>query len=206
MMHTFTISLYLKRYKELKNMYSIPAPEEIKHYRTKLGKTQAELASNAGVSQSLIARIEKGTIDPRVSTLRKILNALKNEETTERITAREIMRSPVITVAPDEALKNVSKLMEEYNISQIPVVKNGVQIGGISEAKLVHEMTSGKDPTTLSTMKVKDIMSEGFPVVTANTDVDALSRLVDFNPCVLIVEKEKLVGIVTKSDVLKLVK
>ncbi len=96
--------------------------------------------------------------------------------------------------------------MEEHNISQIPVVRKGTQVGSISETRLVHEMTSGKDPSQLSSMKVKDIMGEGFPVVTSNTDADAISRLVEFNPCVLIVEREKLAGIVTKSDVLKLVK
>ncbi|MFQ5888358.1 MAG: CBS domain-containing protein [Candidatus Hydrothermarchaeales archaeon] len=187
-------------------MYSIPTPEELKQYRLRLGRTQAGLASKAQVSQSLIARIEKGTIDPRVSTLRKILNALKSEEKGERVTAKQLMRSPVIAVSPEDPLKKVSKLMEENNISQMPVVKKGVQIGSISEARVIHEMTSGKDPSQLSSMKVKDIMGGGFPIVTANTDAETLSRLVEFNPCVLVVEKEKLVGIVTKSDVLKLVK
>jgi predicted transcriptional regulator len=187
-------------------MNSIPTPEELRQYRIRVGKTQTELAKKARVSQSLIARIEKGSIDPRVSTLRKILKALKDEETGERVTARQLMRSPVITVASDDPLKKASKLMEKHNISQIPVVRNGVQVGSISEAKVIHEMTSGKDLSEFSSMNVNDIMGDGFPVVTANTDAETLSRLVEFNPCVLIVEKEKLVGIVTKSDVLKLVK
>ena len=187
-------------------MYTLPTPEEIRQYRLRIGKTQAGLAEQAKVSQSLIARIERGTIDPRVSTLRKILDALKNEEKGERVTARQLMRSPVITVSPEDHLKKASKLMEERDISQIPVVKNGVQVGSISEARVIHEFTSGKDLLSLSSMKVKDLMGGGFPIVTANTDVEILSRLVEFNPCVLVVEKEKLVGIVTKSDVLRLVK
>jgi predicted transcriptional regulator len=187
-------------------MYSIPNPQEIKQYRLRLGNTQAEIASKANVSQSLIARIEKGNIDPRVSTLQKILNALKDEERGDRITAKQIMRSPVITVSADDQLKKASKLMEENNISQIPVIRNGIQVGSISEARVIHEMTLGKELSEFSEMKVRDIMGEGFPVVTANTDLDTLSRLVEYNPCVLIVEKEKLIGIVTKSDVLKLVK
>lgn len=187
-------------------MFSIPTPEEIKQFRLRVDKTQTELAAKANVSQSLVARIEKGSVDPRTSTLRKILDALKEEESGERITARSLMRTPVLTVSADDPLKKASKLMEEHNISQIPVVRKGVQVGSISETRVVHEMTSGKDPSELSSMKVKDIMGDGFPVVTSNTDLEAISRLVEFNPCVLIVERERLAGIVTKSDVLKLVK
>ncbi len=187
-------------------MYSLPAPEEIRQFRLRVGKTQSEVAKKANVSQSLIARIEKGSIDPRVSTLRKILEALRDEEKTERITAKNLMRSPVISVSAADSLKKASKIMEQNNISQIPVVRKGAQVGSISEERLVHEMTSGKDPSKLSSMQVKDIMGGGFPVVTENTDLETLSRLVEFNPCVLIVEQEKLAGIVTKSDVLKLVK
>jgi predicted transcriptional regulator len=187
-------------------MYSTPTPDELKQYRLRLGKTQTELAAKAKVSQSLIARIEKGSIDPRVSTLRKILDALKEEEKGERITARQLMRSPVITVSAEDRINKASKIMEKFNISQIPVVRNGVQVGSISEAKVIHLMTSGKDISEVSSMKVRDIMGDGFPVVTANTALETLSRLVEFNPGVLIIEKEKLVGIVTKSDVLRLVK
>jgi predicted transcriptional regulator len=159
-----------------------------------------------GFSQSLIARIEKGSVDPRASTLRKILEALKDGEMGKRITAKELMRTPVITVSADDPLTKASRLMEEHSISQIPVVRNGVQVGSISEASVIHEMTSGKNPSNFKSTKVKEIMGDGFPVVTSNTDVETLSRLVEFNPCVLIVEKEKLKGIITKSDVLKLVK
>jgi predicted transcriptional regulator len=187
-------------------MYNLPTPEELRQYRLRVGQTQTELAKRAMVSQSLIARIEKGTIDPRVSTLKKILDALKDREGAERITAKNLMRAPVITVSPEDSLKKASKVMEDNNISQMPVVKNGVQVGSISEARVVHEMTSGKDISALSSMSVSDIMGDGFPIVTASTDVDTLSSLVEFNPCVLVVEREKLVGIVTKSDVLKLMK
>ncbi len=187
-------------------MYNLPTPDELRQYRIRVGKTQSELAHHARVSQSLIARIEKGTIDPRVSTLKKILDALRDGEGVERISAKDLMRKPVISVTPEESLKDASKIMEELNISQMPVLKDGVQVGSISEERLIHELTSGKEPNQLSKMKVKDIMGSGFPIVTFSTGVDTLSRLVEFNPCVLVVEKEKLVGIVTKSDVLKLVK
>ncbi|MHA1431033.1 MAG: helix-turn-helix domain-containing protein, partial [Candidatus Freyarchaeota archaeon] len=56
-------------------MFRLPTPEDIKRLRKKVGLTQTELAEKAGVSQSLIARIESGSVDPRLSTLQRILNA-----------------------------------------------------------------------------------------------------------------------------------
>ncbi len=187
-------------------MYNIPTSEELKRYRKRLGKTQTELAREANVSQSLIARIERGSIDPRVSTLKKIIQALKNQEQGITPSAKDLMRTPIISVSPEDPLKKAFKFMEENNISQMPVLKKGIQMGSISEESIIHEMTSGKDPSSLSNLKVEDIMGRGFPVVTPETDSETISRLVEFNPYVLVVEREKIVGIITKSDMLRLVK
>ncbi|MFZ8855537.1 MAG: helix-turn-helix domain-containing protein, partial [Thermofilaceae archaeon] len=54
----------------------IPTPEELRMLRLKAGLTQAEVARRAGVSQSLIARIESGNVNPRVSTLMRIYQAI----------------------------------------------------------------------------------------------------------------------------------
>ena len=48
----------------------IPTPEELRTRREALGLKQTELAKRAGISQSMVARIEAGNVDPRVSTLK----------------------------------------------------------------------------------------------------------------------------------------
>ncbi|MGP8331846.1 MAG: helix-turn-helix domain-containing protein, partial [Methanosarcinaceae archaeon] len=53
----------------------LPTPGDLKQKRTELCLTQSELAKRAGVSQPLIARIESGDVDPRLSTLWKIFEA-----------------------------------------------------------------------------------------------------------------------------------
>ena len=63
-----------------------PSPEEIKALRKKAKLTQQELAEKAGVSQSLIARIESGTVNPRLSTLIRIMKALEEYVESEIIT------------------------------------------------------------------------------------------------------------------------
>ena len=52
--------------------------EEIKKIRKKLGMTQTELANRAGVSQSLIAKIESARIDPTYTKTQKIFAALRD--------------------------------------------------------------------------------------------------------------------------------
>ncbi|MFB6186868.1 MAG: helix-turn-helix domain-containing protein, partial [Halobacteriaceae archaeon] len=55
----------------------LPTSQDIREKRQSLELTQSELADLADVSQPLIARIENGDVDPRLSTLRKIINALE---------------------------------------------------------------------------------------------------------------------------------
>lgn len=48
----------------------------VKRRRTKLGLTQAELGALVGWHGSRISRLESGTHEPRVTSLRKIAKAL----------------------------------------------------------------------------------------------------------------------------------
>lgn len=47
----------------------------VRYARRRGGMTQRELAAKAGIPQETIARIEKGRVDPRVSTLDRLLEA-----------------------------------------------------------------------------------------------------------------------------------
>lgn len=52
------------------------APPSIAKLRLQKGWSQAELARQAGTSQSYIGRLEQGKVDPQLSTIRKIAKAL----------------------------------------------------------------------------------------------------------------------------------
>ena len=72
--------------------------EEIKKIRKKLGMTQTELANRAGVSQSLIAKIESGRIDPTYTKTKKIFAALSELEKKEEIKAEQLMTAKIISI------------------------------------------------------------------------------------------------------------
>jgi len=185
-------------------MYELPTPKDIKKYRKQVELTQVELAKKAGVSQSLIARIEAGGVDPRLSTLKRILDAMRVEEIRD-VCAEDIVKTPVIHVSPEDTIGQASEIMEKHGISQLPVLEGDVQVGSISEAMVIKGMDLEKDLSRMSAKKISEIMNGGFPTVGKKTGVKALSKLLEMDPAVLIAEKGKVVGIVTKADVLKLI-
>jgi predicted transcriptional regulator len=53
------------------NQMEIPPPAELRAKRSQMGLKQADVARMAGISQSMVARSEAGSVDPRVSTLQR---------------------------------------------------------------------------------------------------------------------------------------
>lgn len=186
-------------------------PSEIRARRLELGLTQVQLAKLAGVTQAYIAKIEAGTADPTISIIEKILETLektaseKEKTASEKhVTAKEIMATPVISVKPDDKIERAAKLMNSYNISQLPVIDGDAQIGSISESTLMHQLTTGKDMSKLVRRSIKEIMESPFPTVSKDTDVETIYHLLEHGPAVLVVDRGKAVGILTKADALKL--
>lgn len=134
----------------------LPTPQDLRERRTTLELTQSDLADAADVSQPLIARIEGGDVDPRLSTLRRIVNALQEAE-GKVVRASDLMNETVISVAPDDAVHGAVELMEEEAYSQLPVLQNGVPVGSISQSDVVHAGENVGDHP------VSDVMSESFP-------------------------------------------
>jgi predicted transcriptional regulator len=179
-------------------------PSELRAMRTKLGLTQLQLAELAGVTQAYIAKIEAGTTDPRVSTLEKILKSLEKATHEKHITAEQIMATPIIAVRPDDRIEKAVRLMESYNVSQLPVLDGTAQVGSMSEATLIHKISAGEDMFKLVRSGVQEIMEDPFPTVGKDTDVDMVYHLLEHTSAVLIIDRGKPVGIVTKADILKL--
>lgn len=53
------------------------SPQQIRGARAMLGLTQANLAESAGISTTALNNIERGSADPKVSTLAAIQRALE---------------------------------------------------------------------------------------------------------------------------------
>ncbi len=175
--------------------------EEIKKRRKKLGITQKELAELVGVSQPMIARIESGSIDPKLSIVRKIFDVF-DEIGGRKTTVYDVMSSPVIGVDRRDNLEKAVTLMEKNNISQLPVFDGARIVGSISESNILRLIVEKGFSECLS-IKVEDVMSEPFPVVVPSTTLDRASRMLMENQALLVMENDRVLGIATKYDIMR---
>ncbi|TME34369.1 MAG: helix-turn-helix transcriptional regulator, partial [Chloroflexi bacterium] len=64
----------------------VSGPQILQYARRRAGLTQRQLAAATGVPQPTIARIERGTVTPRLTTLERLLHAAGAElETVPRL-------------------------------------------------------------------------------------------------------------------------
>lgn len=169
--------------------------EEIKKLRKKLGLTQKELSKISGVSQSAIAKIESGIMDPGFSVAKKLHDAMQKNSDSTVLKAKDIMKSPVTTISLNCKIEEVVALMKKKNYSQFPITNGNQVVGSISDNNLLDAIMK-KDA------KLNEIMSEAPPTVSKETPVEAIVGLLRHFPLVLVSEKGKSVGIITKTDVL----
>jgi predicted transcriptional regulator len=169
---------------------------QIRKIRKKLGLTQSQLSKQANVSQSLIAKIEAGRLDPTFSKAMKIFNTLTEISKHSGIKAKDVMTKKIITAKPDESITDVIRVMKRYNISQMPVMDDNNCTGVISESLILDALIENKGK------KVKDIMSEVPPIITSDTSLDLISQMLKFYQLVLVGERGRIKGILTKSDII----
>jgi predicted transcriptional regulator len=170
--------------------------------RKQAGLTQKQLADISGVSQSLIAKIESGNIDPAYSKASQILYTLANIKKKEREKAGDIMTSKIISVRISDTLDKAAAIMKKHGISQLPVIDSGKSVGSISDS-MILDAISGK--ASLGMVTVGEIMGESFPVISRQSVADVCADLLRYYPAVMVEEKGILKGIITKADLLRVV-
>ncbi len=180
-----------------------PEIEMIKIKRKRLGLTQKKLAELVGVSQPLIARIESGDFDPKLSLVRRIFEVLEEVE-GKAINAEKIMNSPVKVVETNARLREAVEIMMKHGISQMPVVKKSKVVGSITESGVVKIML--EKGVAAGKIRVEECMEAPFPTVSKDECLDTISKLLLSSPAVLVSERSKLLGIITKHDVMKAIR
>jgi len=179
----------------------LPALEIIPERRRKLGLTQSQLAELAGVSQSYIAKLEAGNIEPSYIKVKALFEALDRIEQEKQISVREIMNRSVVGIQKMTSISDAIDVMRRNGFSQLPIMDGERSIGSISEGTLLDHMLASKKNESQAKI-VSEIMDEPFPQVGEDAPVSLLTNLLKFYPAVLVQRKEGIVGIVTKADLL----
>jgi predicted transcriptional regulator len=180
----------------------LPDLLEIKARRISAGLTQSQLARLSGVSQSLIAKIEAGNIEPSYGRAKRLFDCLAQLRAKKEKQARDIMTRPVMLVEARESLKRAIKALEKNGLSQLPVVKGEKQIGSISEKSILARINSAKG-LDIEKAFAEEAMEEALPTIQPSTPESVIRQLLNFNAAVLVVEKGRIAGIITKSNLLE---
>jgi CBS domain-containing protein len=139
--------------------------------------------------------------------------------------AADVMVTNVITVRPDASVQDVARILLNARISGVPVVgPNGELIGIVSEGDLMRRVEAGtgrRRPWWLALLtgkevlaaefikehsrKVADVMSREVITAAPETPLSEIANLLEKNAIkrVPIVDKGKLVGIVSRANLLQ---
>lgn len=172
---------------------------EIKILRRRHNLTQSQLAKLSGVSQSLIAKLEAGVMDPSYSNFRKIFDVLTGLGEKKEVKAGDIVSAKIISIGRNKSLDEAIKKMKLYGISQVPVMEKNNVIGLVAETGVIESIHQGKDVKKLI---ITDVMEEAPPTVPLKTPLRIVTELLRVSPLIVITDKGRLRGVITKADVL----
>ena len=176
--------------------------KKIKKMRQKLGITQTELAKLAGVSQSIITKIEKGKIEPSYSIARKILTILEQELAGkhDQIKAKDVCSKKIISIQANQTIEKALDLMVKNAISQMPVFKEKVLVGSVSEELFIKKY----DKIQNKNIKIQNIMDEALPTIPEDTNITLVNEMLKIYPAILVVKNGRTIGIISKTDILQI--
>ena len=167
----------------------------IKKMRIDAGLTQKRLAEIAGVSQAHVAKIEQGNVDPRLSTVNRIMRVLTEGKQKK---CGDIMTKGVLFAKPNDNILKISDAMMRHAISQMPLISGSKIIGTITEETIIKNLRSN-----LAEERAKNVMEKALPIVQEETSIDIVRSLLEKNQGVLVAKGKEVLGIITRSDLLK---
>ena len=129
--------------------------------------------------------IERGFLD--VKTFKDIISA----RGTKRL----------ISIEDSNTVADAVELMKKFDIEHIPVMNGNGMSGSISEGGLFQKIF---DNPEIKNSKIKDVLEPSFPIVTFDTPLEKLSKLINKENGAVLAEDE--IGnyhIVTKYDVIQ---
>jgi len=122
---------------------------------------------------------------------------------------RDVMTKDVISVDKDVNLNHVLNLMKKHGITKIPVLENKKLIGMISDNTIAYKLGSlRKREISVSRLHASSVTEKDIENVSPDEDIRTiLLKVGEPGPTMLnVVENNKLVGVVTKADLLSMVK
>ena len=140
--------------------------------------------------------------------------------------AKDIMSTPVISVAPDTLVAEVAALLAGRRISGVPVLEQGRLLGVVNEMDLLHRHELGTEqPSPVEpwwvrlfradrapshyvkshAAKARDVMTRAIVSVSEDTPLPEIASLFDSREVrrVCVARDGKVVGVITRADLVR---
>ncbi len=114
---------------------------------------------------------------------------------------KDIMSKNLIICSSDINVINISNIMKKYNIGFIPIEKNKKIIGVITDRDIVINIISNKVNNNSS---IESYVNSNIIHIEENSSIDECLNIMKENKVkrLIIVNKEKIVGVISLSDIL----
>lgn len=122
--------------------------------------------------------------------------------------ARDVMSAPVFIIAPDATVAHARNLMVRHKISRLLVMEGGALRGIMTKKDIAYRMRQGEPAwrrRPLDRVPVGALMTGGPVTVAPDTGIKKIARTFAHRTIssVPVVESGSVVGIVTKTDLMK---
>lgn len=131
---------------------------------------------------------EKRMLVPEKMTI-GLLNQTKQNENTPHM----------VSVTPETLVSDALQMMNNYGLSQLPVLEEGKSVGSLREGHMMQKLLKNRE---LMKSPVTEVMEKSFPVVDEAISIEQAAKYLKDSPAILVEEYGRIVGIVTRFDVL----
>ena len=107
----------------------------------------------------------------------------------------------LISVSPTDTVAVALEKMDELGLTQIPVLEEGKAVGALRESRVLAKVVRDRD---LLSTPVSEVMESSFPTLDVDASSNEVTRRLQTSPAVLVEEYGRIVGIITRHDVLDL--
>src|SRR5256714_5223965 len=121
--------------------------------------------------------------------------------TAALINSTKVATAPprLVSAAPTDKVSDVLAQMDEFGLTQMPVIEESKSVGALRESRLLAKVLGNRD---LLNAPVSDVMEVSLPVVDIDASAAEVTRLLRRSPAVLVEEFGRITGIITRHDML----
>lgn len=107
----------------------------------------------------------------------------------------------LVSVTPANTVAEVLETMNDLGLSQMPVLEEGRAIGSLRENRVLAKVVRNRE---LLNSPVSEVMEASFPTVDVDASSSEVARRLQTSAAVLVEEYGRIIGIITRHDVLDL--